>query len=63
MEKGALDLLFFELIKISKLNKKKFFDFGISTENNGSVLNGSLAHFKEGFGGRSTVHHKLEIKI
>lgn len=40
---------------------KKYFDFGISTENNGSYLNRGLIDFKERFGARSTVHDSYEF--
>ncbi|OSQ48368.1 GNAT family N-acetyltransferase [Thalassospira alkalitolerans] len=63
MEQGALDLLFFTLIDRYRNAGKDYFDFGISTEDNGRVLNESLAAFKEGFGGRSIVHHKFQLKI
>lgn len=49
-EVGALDLVISELLTIYK--NKKYFDFGISTENNGRYLNEGLIRQKEGFGGR-----------
>lgn len=61
MEQGALDLLFFELIELAKGQKARYFDFGISTEDNGRYLNESLISFKEGFGGRSVMHQKIHI--
>jgi len=42
---------------------KKYFDFGISTENNGRILNKGLIAQKEGFGARAYVHDFYEIKI
>lgn len=60
---GALDLLFLYLIKEAKNQGKHYFDFGISTENNGQYLNEALISFKEGFGGRSVVHQKIEIGL
>lgn len=51
---GALDLLFTQLI--DQYRSKRYFDFGISTEQAGRHLNASLIAQKEGFGGRATVH-------
>ena len=34
----------------------RFFDFGISTENDGKYLNEGLLNFKESYGGRGAVH-------
>lgn len=59
-ELGALDLLFTTLI--AEIYKdKRFFDFGISTEEGGRKLNESLIAQKEGFGGRATVHQFYEL--
>jgi hypothetical protein len=43
--------------------EKKYFDFGISTENNGSYLNHGLIGFKEKFGARAVVYDSYELKI
>jgi Acetyltransferase (GNAT) domain len=43
--------------------KKKYFDFGISTENNGYYLNEGLIASKERFGARAVVYDFYEIKI
>jgi hypothetical protein len=51
---GALDLLFLTLLE--KLRGFRYFDFGISTEENGTKLNKGLIDFKEGFGARAVVH-------
>jgi len=61
-EVGALDLLLDHLIK-NIYNNKKYFDFGISNENNGSYLNKGLIAQKEGFGARAVVHDFYEIEI
>ena len=54
-EIGALDLLIKTLMdKFS--NDKTYFDFGISTESNGSILNEGLISQKEGFGGRTVCY-------
>ncbi len=63
MQLGALDLLFFDLIDMAQKQQKSFFDFGISTEKNGVILNEKLASFKEGFGGGSIMHHKIKVKL
>jgi len=62
-ELGALDLLLDHLIK-NKYKDKKYFDFGISTESGGQILNKGLIGQKEGFGARAMVHdvYQLEIK-
>ncbi len=59
---AALDLLFNELT--SKVyNYKKYFSFGISTEQQGQVLNYNLARFKESFGARTITHDFYEIEL
>ncbi|TLD82025.1 GNAT family N-acetyltransferase [Helicobacter sp. MIT 05-5293] len=59
-EIGALDLLLKTLIE-SYATSKTYFDFGISTENNGLFLNQGLIAQKEGFGGRTIVHSFYEL--
>jgi hypothetical protein len=61
-ELGALDLVIEHLIK-NVYKDKKYFDFGISTEDNGRTLNKGLIAQKEGFGARAFVHDFYEIKI
>lgn len=51
---GALDFLQKVLIE-DIFADKDFFDFGISNENNGKVVNRGLLHWKEGFGSRAVV--------
>lgn len=60
-EVGALDLLFITLIE--KLRGFRYFDFGISTEENGTKFNKGLIEFKEGFGARAIVHNHYLMKI
>ncbi len=43
--------------------KKKYFDFGISTEKNGRYLNKGLTQYKEGFGARSIVYDFYELEV
>jgi len=61
-DRGALDLLFEHLIN-DVYKHKKYFDFGISTENNGSYLNEGLILQKEGFGGRGIVYDIYQLDI
>lgn len=61
-EIGALDLLISALIDKYK-EEKQYFDFGISTEKNGSILNEGLISQKEGFGGRTTVYQTYELNV
>ena len=56
---GAQAYLFSTLIEQYK--DKRFFDFGISNENEGRVLNHGLLDWKEGFGGRSFAQDFYEI--
>lgn len=59
---GALDLLFHHLIN-ERYAGKRYFDFGISTEQDGQVLNEGLLFQKEGFGARAIMYdvYKLEL--
>lgn len=57
---GALDFLFDYLIK--HFNYKRYFDFGISTENQGKSINKGLLNWKESFGSRSYVHRFYEVE-
>lgn len=62
-ETGALDLLMDHLIN-NEFQNKKHFDFGISTEDQGKILNNGLLEWKEGFGGRSVSvdHYEISTK-
>lgn len=59
-EIGALDIIFAHLIN-ERYRDKKYFDFGISTEDRGLYLNEGLIFFKEGFGARAVVHDFYEV--
>lgn len=59
---GALDALFDWLIT-EEYRAKPYFDFGISTEDNGRVLNEGLIDQKEGFGARGVVHDQYQLEI
>lgn len=61
-EIGALDIIFDYLINEYYKNKK-YFDFGISTENDGLYLNEGLIFFKEGFGARGVVHDFYKVNV
>lgn len=59
---GSLDILFSNLIAMYS-SSKRYFDFGISTEDDGLYLNEDLVFFKEGFGARSIVYDTYEVEI
>lgn len=62
-ELGALDGLLAHLLE-NIFHERRYFSFGISTENGGRHLNEGLNFQKEGFGARAIVHdfYDLEIK-
>lgn len=57
---GALDLLISHLI--DEYSDRTYFDFGISTEQGGAILNEGLAFQKEGFGGRGICYDQYCIE-
>lgn len=57
---SALDLVFDSLLN-GVYADKPYFDFGISNEQAGQVLNVGLVAQKEGFGARSVVHDYYEL--
>lgn len=59
---GAGDLLIDWLIS-ARFRTSVFFDFGISTENGGGVLNQGLIFEKEGFGARSICYDVYSLDI
>lgn len=59
---GALDFLIDYLIN-EKYKNKTYFDFGISNEQEGQILNTGLIAQKEGFGARAVVHDFYEMSI
>lgn len=61
-EKGALDLVIDSLLNHYYADKQ-YFDFGISTEMEGKVLNQGLIENKEGFGARATVQDFYELVV
>lgn len=60
---GALDLLIANRIEAAKAEKKKYFDFGISSEKLGQYLNQGLIAQKEHLGGRTIVYNTYVIKL
>lgn len=61
MQAGAIDLLVDFII--SNYQDKRYFDYGISTENGGKYLNENLISQKEGFGARATVYDIYSIDL
>lgn len=59
---GALDALVNYLIN-EVYAQKRFIDFGISTEQGGTILNSGLIEQKEGFGGRAVVYDTYELCV
>ena len=58
---GSLDFLHNRLITYTFRNKK-YFDFGISNENQGKNINNGLLFWKEGFGARTVIQNFYEIE-
>ncbi|USD38667.1 GNAT family N-acetyltransferase [Ferrimonas sp. SCSIO 43195] len=61
-EVGALDMILMHLIE-KVYSDRKYFSFGISTEDNGMFLNKGLISQKEGFGGRAVCHDFYELVL
>lgn len=61
-ECGAQDLLFAHLID-EVFATQRWFDFGISNEQDGHILNTGLIGYKEGFGARTVVHDFYELDL
>lgn len=59
---GALDMLFAHLIE-NVYASRQYFDFGISTEQGGKILNTGLLTQKEGFGARGVTYETYRIKL
>jgi hypothetical protein len=60
-ELGSLDFLHNTLINHT-FKDKKYFDFGISNENQGKNVNAGLLYWKESFGARTIVQNFYEIE-
>ena len=61
-KKGATDLLVDHIIS-EAYPDKKYFDYGVSTEDSGLYLNEGLIEQKEGFGARATVYDIYTINL
>jgi hypothetical protein len=61
-ELGSLDFLHDYLIS-NVFKNKKYFDFGISNENQGKNINEGLLYWKESFGARSITQDFYEVEI
>jgi microcystin degradation protein MlrC len=59
---GALDAIVAQLLR-NDFASRRFFNFGISTEDDGRMLNAGLAYQKESFGGRAVVHDHYEFDV
>ncbi len=59
---GALDFLMNQLI-FQVYKDKKYFDFGISNENEGRNINEGLLNWKQSFGASTIVHDFYEIEV
>lgn len=59
---GALDLIFDYLIN-DIFKAKKYFDFGISTEQAGQFLNVGLLEYKEDFGARAVILDSYKLTV
>lgn len=62
-EVSALDAVFNHTIASAKRNEKRWFDFGISTESMGMILNEGLYRFKSEFGSGGTVQELYELDL
>lgn len=60
---SALDLIMESCIDLGVENGTRWFDFGISNEQEGAFLNDGLYRFKNGFGGGGYVHEFYEIDL
>lgn len=60
---GALDLLFHESITVARAVGRRYFDFGISNEREGWLLNDGLYAFKSEFGGGGVVHEFYGLSL
>jgi Acetyltransferase (GNAT) domain len=62
-ELSALDFVFEQSIDQARAGGARFFDFGVSTEKQGSELNEGLYRFKSEFGGSGIVHDFFELDM
>lgn len=62
-ESHALDALIEQAVQNALVRGARYFDFGISTEANGTVLNAGLHSYKTSFGAGTTVYDHYEIDL
>lgn len=62
-EISALDAVFNHAIASAQMNGKRWFDFGISTESMGLILNEGLYRFKSEFGSGGVVQEFFELDL
>ncbi len=62
-ETSALDAVFEYCIATAVKEGKRWFDFGISTEKSGTLLNDGLYRFKTEFGGGGAVHEFYQLDL
>jgi hypothetical protein len=60
---SALDAVFSAVIQAATAKGARWFDFGISTEQSGLVLNAGLYKFKSEFGGSGVVHEWYALEL
>lgn len=58
---GANDLLHYKLLKDEYNGEKEYYDFGISTEEDGTVLNEGLLNYKESFGASGVTYDTYRL--
>ncbi len=62
-EVNALDAIFEYCFNISYSNKKRYFNFGVSTEQQGHHLNNGLYQFKSEFGGGGIIQEFYKLQL
>jgi len=62
-EISALDAVFEAAIALATRERRRYFDFGVSTEDSGLQLNDGLHDFKAGFGGAGVAHDFYEVQL
>jgi hypothetical protein len=60
---SALDAVFASVLEAARVAEARYFDFGISNEDQGMTLNEGLFRFKSEFGGGGTVHEFYELDL
>lgn len=59
----VMDLVYTEVIKRARMDGYRYFDFGTSNEQGGTVLNPSLVSLKEGFGGHGVAYKQWCLSL